>query len=300
VIGLIEASRYGHTVQQAAAALLAERCAQPNATLASLIALLEDALFADLADAIGVLVAAIENRASLSTDVLQLLDALPPLVNVYRYGNVRETDVSLVAEILAALVPRLLVGIPGASSNIDDDAAQTLWRKLVEADRSLAMLARPSFTEDWRITLQRLAESDTVHPLIAGYANRLLYDASAIQFERLSQAFSLSLSPGNTPTHAAAWIEGLLSGSGAVLIHDDRLRSLVDRWIRDVSDEHFLQVLPLVRRTFAQFPAPERRQIGESLQFKESKQHSSAATDFDVAAASAVLPLLKKIWNLDR
>jgi hypothetical protein len=55
-----------------------------------------------------------------------------------------------------------------------------------------------------------------------------------------------------------------------------------------------------VRRTFAQFPAPERRQIGESLQFKESKQHSSAATDFDVAAASAVLPLLKKIWNLDR
>jgi hypothetical protein len=298
-IDLIEASHYGHTVQQAAASLVAERSAEPDATLACLITLLEDALFADLADAIGVLVSAIENRASLSTDVLQLLDALPPLVNVYRYGNVRETDVSLVAQILAALVPRLLVGIPGACSNIDDEAAQKLWRKLVEADRSLTVLANSSFTDDWRGTLQRLAESETAHPLIVGYAHRLLYDAGAMEFERLSRAFSLSLSPGNSPTHAAAWVEGLLSGSGAVLIHDDRLRSLVDGWIRDVSDEHFLQVLPLVRRTFAQFPAPERRQIGESLQFKDSKQQTQEATDFDEPAARAMLPILKKIWNLD-
>jgi hypothetical protein len=55
-----------------------------------------------------------------------------------------------------------------------------------------------------------------------------------------------------------------------------------------------------VRRTFAQFPAPERRQIGESLQFKESRPRSSAAADFDEAAARAVLPILKKIWNLNR
>jgi hypothetical protein len=298
-IALIEASRHGHTVAQAAASLLAERSTEPNATLASLIALLEDALFADLAEAIGLLVAAIENRASLSTDVQQLLDALPPLVNVYRYGNVRETDVSLVAEILAALVPRIFVGLPAASSQIDDDAAQLLWRKLVEADRALEMLGNESFTSEWRATLARLADSEAAHPLVVGYAHRLLYDAGALEFEQLSRAFSLSLSPGNAPTVAAAWIEGVLSGSGAVLIHDERLRSLVDQWIRSVSDEHFIQVLPLVRRTFAQFPAPERRQIGESLRFKgDGGVHSAGATEFDEAAARAVVPVLKSIWKL--
>jgi hypothetical protein len=298
-ITLIESSRYGHTVEQAAANVLAERSANPSAGLGSLIGLLEDALFADLAGAIGVLVAAIENRAALAADVLQLLDALPSLVNVYRYGNVRDTDVSLVGEILNALVPRILVGVPAASINIDDDAARILWRKLVDADRSLSMLGNESFTEGWRALLRRLTASDSIHALIAGYAHRLLYDAGILEFESLSTAFAWSLSPGNAPTVAAAWIEGLLSGSGAVLIHDDRLRALIDHWIRVTSPDHFVQVLPLLRRTFAQFAAPERRQIGERLRAGKAEFAATTNNTFDEQVAQAVLPIFKCVWNLD-
>jgi hypothetical protein len=128
----------------------------------------------------------------------------------------------------------------------------------------------------------------------------LLYDLSKIPFEELSHTFARCLSPGNPPTAAAAWIEGLLSGSGAVLIHDDKLRDLVDGWLRAASDDHFVQVLPLLRRTFAQFPAPERRQIGERLQAKTSTAGADAASaEFDEAAARASLTLLKRIWGLD-
>jgi hypothetical protein len=299
-IALIEASRYGHTVQQAAAALLAERSASGTVGLSALIALLEDALFADLSEAIGVLVAAIENRAALAADVLQLLQALPPLVSVHRYGNVRDTDVSLVAEILNGLVPRIFVGIRPAASNIDDDAAEALWRLLVEADRSLAALGNETFTQGWHDAVRRVAESDTAHPLLGGYAHRLLYDVSKIPFEELSRAFTRCLSPGNPSTAAAAWIQGLLSGSGAILIHDDRLRGLIDGWLREAGDEHFIQVLPLLRRTFAQFPAPERRQIGERLQARSSGTGEVAPTGgFDETAARASLTLLKRIWGLD-
>jgi Family of unknown function (DUF5682) len=298
-ITLIESSRYGHTVEQAAANVLAERSANPCASLGSLIGLLEDALFADLTGAIGVLVAAVENRATLAADVLQLLDALPSLVNVYRYGNVRDTDVSLVGEILNGLVPRMLIGVPAASTNIDDDAARTLWRKLVEADRSLSMLGNEAFTEGWRALLRRITANDAIHPLIAGYAHRLLYDARVLEFDALSSALALSLSPGNTPTIAAAWIEGLLSGSGAVLIHDDRLRELVDGWVRVTSPEHFVQVLPLLRRTFSQFAAPERRQIGERLRAGKTALRTTTNDSFDEQAARCVLPILKRIWNLD-
>lgn len=299
-IPLIDASRYGHTVQQAAATLIAERSTSGTVTLAALIALLEDALFADLADAIGVLVSAIENRAALAADVLQLLQALPPLVNVHRYGNVRDTDVSLVAEILDGLVPRIFVGISPAASNIDDDAAEALWKLLVEADRSLAALGNETFTQGWHEAVRRIAESDSAHPRIAGYAHRLLYDVSKIPFEELSRTFARCLSPGNPPTAAAAWIEGLLSGSGAILIHDDPLRGLIDGWLRAASDDHFVQVLPLLRRTFAQFPAPERRQIGERLQARSpAPGGETAAADFDETAARASLTVLKRIWGLD-
>ena len=297
-IALIEASRYGHTVEHAAKGLLAERSASPGTSLAALIELLDDALFSDLPAAITTLVAAIENRAAVSADVLQLLDALPPLANVCRYGNVRGTDVSLVAEILSGLVPRIAVGCPAAASHIDDDAARILWSKLIESNRSLELLDNADHTESWRSMLQRIAQSDTAHALIAGYAHRILYDAGLIQFEGLSLAFSRSLSPGNEPIVGAHWVEGLLSGSGSVLVHDDRMRGLVDEWVRGATAENFVQVLPLLRRTFAHFPPPERRQIGERLHSGQQLQAPAANLEFDETAARAVLPVLKRIWNL--
>jgi hypothetical protein len=297
-IALIEASRYGHTVEQAATGLLAERSANPGASLASLIELLDDALFADLPSAITTLVAAIENRAAVSVDVLQLLDALPPLANVCRYGNVRGTDVSLVAEILSGLVPRITVGCPAAASHIDEDAARSLWSKLIETKRALEMLGNTDFIDSWRAMLQRVAQSDTAHALITGYAHRILYDASQLDFEALSLAFARSLSPGNEPVVGAHWVEGLLSGSGAVLVHDDRLRDLIDQWVRNATADNFVQVLPLLRRTFAQFPAPERRQIGERLRAGQQLQTTATNIEFDETAARAVLPVLKRIWNL--
>jgi hypothetical protein len=297
-VQLVEASRYGHTVASASAAALAEKSADLQ-RLSELVELLDDALFADLADAIQPLVTAIEQRAAAQADVQQLLEAIAPLVNVYRYGNVRATDVTLVRHILDALVPRALIGLVPAASNIDADAAAALWKHMRETERSLAQLGDADFIAGWRGCLRSLAGGGAVHPLIAAYAHRLLYDAGVIQFDELSQALSRALSPGNAANVAASWIEGLLSGSGTILIHDDRLRALLDGWLRGVHADHFIQVLPLLRRTFSEFPAPERRLIGERL--KRGGSDASAAPgptpDFDVEAARRVLPLLRTIWS---
>jgi hypothetical protein len=58
-------------------------------------------------------------------------------------------------------------------------------------------------------------------------------------------------------------------------------------------------VLPLLRRTFANFPAPERRHIGERLRTGDVPgSAATGASEFDTAAAQAILPVLKRIWNL--
>jgi hypothetical protein len=174
-----------------------------------------------------------------------------------------------------------------------------LWQHFMAADRSLALLADEEYTRGWREMLKRIAGNESAHALLAGYAHRLLYDAGEVQFEALSDAFSRALSVGTEPAVGAHWVEGLLSTSGAVLIHDDRLRNLVDHWVRGTSEEHFVQVLPLVRRTFANFPAPERRHIGERLRTGDVGGSGATGTsEFDVAAAQAMLPVLKRIWNL--
>jgi hypothetical protein len=297
-VTLIEASRHGHTLEQAASSALAERSAGTE-RLAELVELLNDALFADLADAIQPLVSAIERRAAAQADVLQLLEAVPPLVSVYRYGNVRQTDVGLVSEILATLVPRMLIGLPPAASHIDADAAREVWKRMISAHQSLTALGNAEFIEGWRDCLGRLSSSESTHPLIAGYAFRLLYDAKVVEFEGLATALSQALSVGNVPEVGANWVEGLLSGSGTLLIHDDRLRDVLDGWIRAVSEEHFIRVLPLLRRTFAEFPRGERRVLGERLRSKHggTVPGVAAAGDFDEAAAQSLVPVLALIWS---
>ena len=297
-VRLVEASRYGHTVVSAAATAIAEKSVDLQ-RLSDLVGLLDDALFADLADAIAPLVTAIEQRAAVQADVLQLLEAIAPLVNVYRYGNVRDTDVTLVRHILDAVVPRVLVGLLQAAANIDSDAAATLWKHLRDTERALSQLADADFLVGWRNCLLSLAGGETVHPLIAGFAHRLLYDAGVMEFEGLSNALSRALSAGNPAEIAASWIEGLLSGSGTILIHDDRLRALLDAWLRSVSPDHFVNVLPLLRRTFSGFPAPERRMLGTRLQQGGDSAPVPVAVrvDFDVETARRLVPLLHAIWG---
>ena len=300
-IALVEAGRHGHTIEQAAATLIAEKSGSAE-RLTELVALLDDALFADLADAIQPLVNAIERRAAAQADVSQLLDAIPPLVAVFRYGNVRQTDVGLVDRILATIIPRMFIGVVPAATNIDSDAARGLRRRLAAAEQSLATLGNVEFIEGWRDCLTRLCASEPTHPLLAGYGNRLLYDAKLISFGNLATALSRVLSVGNSPELGADWIEGLLGGSGTLLIHDDRLRAVLDRWLREVSQAHFVQVLPLLRRTFAQFPYGERRVLGERLKSAGAGEPAPAqaqSADFDEAAARAVLPVLALIWSED-
>jgi hypothetical protein len=89
-----------------------------------------------------------------------------------------------------------------------------------------------------------------------------------------------------------------LSGSGTILIHDDKLRTLLDAWLRNVPADHFTNVLPLLRRTFAQFPPPERRVLGERLKRgADSMPAPTAVGDFDLEMARRVVPLLQAIWG---
>jgi hypothetical protein len=173
-----------------------------------------------------------------------------------------------------------------------------LWKRVRDTERALAQLADADFLTGWRNCLGSLTSGEAVHPLIAGYAHRLLYDAGVIEFEELSNALSRALSSGNPAEVAASWIEGLLSGSGTILIHDDKLRTLLDGWLRGVSPEHFTSVLPLLRRTFSQFPTPERRMLGERLRRSgDSAQLAVVRVDFDAEAARRVVPLLQAIWS---
>jgi hypothetical protein len=92
-------------------------------------------------------------------------------------------------------------------------------------------------------------------------------------------------------------VEGLLKGSGALLIHEDALWQVMDEWVAALPGEAFIQLLPPLRRTFSTFSSPERRSIGERAKqgAVPRVRHEASPANFDVQRAEAVLPLLAKI-----
>ncbi len=105
--------------------------------------------------------------------------------------------------------------------------------------------------------LTGLAERRDVHGVLLGRVVRVLTDAEVLADapDRVHRA----LSYGSPAADKAAWVDGFFSDGALLLIHDTELLGLLDRWVDELDEQEFVDVLPLVRRTFATFSVPERR-----------------------------------------
>ncbi|MDI2035676.1 DUF5682 family protein [Paenarthrobacter nitroguajacolicus] len=292
-IAVVEASRYGTTVASAAATFVSEQ-AHAAEGLPTLGALLEGCLLADLPDGIAGVVTALAARTALQQDVPPLLETIAPLARTCRYGNVRGVDIREVRKILQATVIRACVGLPTACAGLDDEAAAAMRTAIDSAQDGMTLVPELPM-DDWHAALGGIAHSDKVHGSVAGRATRLLLDAGLVNADDVAARLSQRLSVATPAPEAAAWLDGLLSGDAALLIHDQRLLKLVDEWVDGVRDDVFEDVLPLLRRTFSAFSRPERREIGEQLSQGDSAHHAVEAMDVDMAAAGPAIRTMARI-----
>lgn len=257
---LIRSGMYGNTVLTAAERRVQEQVAEV-ARLQDLVALAERVLPAELPAVLPEIMSRMESLAALAADVYVLLEVLPGLVRMVRYGNVRKTDTALVSHLTGQLIPRLSLGLPGISMHLDDEPAETLYRLVVEANRSIRLLDEADQEAYWLQSLHQLRERGGVHPLLRGLAVRLLFDRESLSFEEAFRALSLALSPGELPVYGARWMAGFLSGSGVLLLYHPPLWQLIDRWVTGMTSAAFREVLPLLRRVFSEFGSVERQQM---------------------------------------
>ena len=79
-----------------------------------------------------------------------------------------------------------------------------------------------------------------------------------------------------------------------LILHDSVLWQLIDDWISAVETHAFIEVLPLLSRTFSSFNQNVRQQITERVKQGEMSQ-TLAPREFDKARAEQVLPLIAKL-----
>jgi hypothetical protein len=296
-VELVAAGAHGTTVLGAATTVMLK--AAGSATLADVTAALEKSLLADLADALPALLQGVDTRAAADADVGHLMAALPALARASRYGDVRGTDTAGLASVAGRMVSRVCAGLGRTVHGLDPDAAAAV-QELIDGVQDATMLLVEEVRTEWLTTLDGLSDRASVPPSIRGRLTRLMLDTSRLPDHEVALRLGRALSPGTPTADAAGYVEGFLAGGGLLLVHDERLLALVDGWLGAIPDDAFVEVLPLLRRTFGTFAAPERRSIGARARVLADPGAMVVADDNDLDAelAATALPVVAQLLGV--
>jgi hypothetical protein len=306
-VRLAEALVHGTTVEQAAgnAAIAAARKAS---ALGEVSVTVKGCLLAGLPDAARVTIGILQGAAAVTSDIVALAAAIPPLVTILRYGTAREMPADELRLLVTSLAEAVCSGLNYACRNLQADQADALRATLTELDQSLALLDSEHLTTDWRRALKRLVDDADAHPMLRGLAVRALHDQGVHSAGETSGYFSRALSRAVPPVEAGQWLDGFLGKTGQVLLYDQVLLALIDAWIAGLAENDFTALLPMLRRAFASIDRAERRRLLDALRLP--MQIAAAAGDGPPVSAAppeeqgapgfeAALPLLLTILGID-
>ena len=280
MINLIEKGIWGNTIQDASSKFLLDKAATTT-SISDLSEMIQAAIPAELFAAIESLLLKINELATISADIMELMSAIVPLADVGRYGNVRKSDLTAINALVEGMITRICIGLPTACYGLDDAASQKMFELIRRVNDSVRLVENADLTNMWFQTLTVLLDKEGVAPIISGCTCRLLFDAKTLDTEGVATKFGLALSTGNEPHYSAGWIEGFLKGSGMILLYDDTLWNLLYKWVAELTDDAFMVLIPILRRTFSKFEVGERKHLGEKAKRGVVFSQNNTVEDID-------------------
>jgi hypothetical protein len=297
-VSLAEALIYGGTIEQAAANAQIER-SQKTTSISEQAELIRAALVADLPVAAKACITRLRETAVDASEVTELMQAVPPLVRVLRYGTARDLPEAELRSLIHALSVEVNAGVRLASHNLDEDAASARVAAMRGYGEALHLFGDDTLSESWQQQLMAIVRDDQVAAQVIGLSLRRLHDLRALDLLEVSNAFSFR-TRGETPQRAGSFIENFLAGGSEVLLQDQPLLHLLDEWLCELTEDSFVESLPILRRSFSAYDAVARRRLIESVA-KGAHQTTPASLDPQPGSSEAferALPLLCRILGM--
>ena len=262
LLKIIEAGMWGNSVAGASANKVRNDI-KGQSVLLELTQLIQSVFNADLPEVVTELLDKIGDVSVTIYDVAQLMDALTPLVNAMRYGSTRGLDTKNLSRLIEQFVPRITIAIPNECINLDEAATALMFKRLNTTNRNIFIINDVDLINLWLTALLTIQQNDQTNPMLQGATTRILFDKEILDIETVGNWLHYTLSAGQSREHAAAALEGFCYGSGLLLIHNQRLWQIIDDWVRNIPMDIFMELLPLLRRTFSVFSDSERRKMME-------------------------------------
>lgn len=297
-VRLVEQLVHGTTIESAASHRSIEQLRQPG-PLGGIVALTQQCMEAQLPLAADVGLQALAERAGHAQECAELLDALPPLIDLQRYGTAREIALDQVGALAERLCVQAALALPYAVRNLDAAQSQALADGIGGANAALQLagMAEDTMTLWWR-ALKGIATHEQTAPRVSGLVSRLLYESEHLASDEVRMLMRRMLSPGIATVDAAAFFEGFFNQAAQRLLYDDALLGVVHEWLTQLEAEAFQEQLPLFRRVFSVMDREERRRLFDRVVKPSAGERDGSRLLIDNPVwddhASRMLALLKR------
>jgi hypothetical protein len=174
-VALAEALVYGGTIKQAAANAQLDRAGKTN-SISALADMVRETLVADLPDAATACIERLQAAAVQAAEITELMEAVPPLVRVLRYGTARKIPEEQLRALVHALSVEVNAGVRLALHNLDEEAARARVQAMQAYDEALRLFADSALTEQWQNHLSSMVDDPQVSAAIAGLSLRRLHE----------------------------------------------------------------------------------------------------------------------------
>ncbi|MEM6263162.1 MAG: DUF5682 family protein [Bacteroidota bacterium] len=297
-LALIFAAAWGNTVEEAAYRWIHEKL-RSKPELPELTDLLGKVLLASLPEALEKLLRQLRHKVAKGSDMGLLMEAVPPLVESLRYSNVRMTNKQSIELVLDELLPRLFIGLPAACCGLDETHEEHRLEQIKQVNHGIQLMEDAARQASWWRCLQQIGTHLQTAPRIAGAAVRLLFEKGVWNASKTEQVFAAALSPAVSVGEASRWLGGFLDGPGLLLVYHPGLVRLMDQWMMELSEEQFIQALPLLRRSFSHFSQAEKRELTHHALNPTQQEKNTDAPSLNHDRVQRVMPILRQILTPD-
>lgn len=260
-VALVENLVYGTTILEAAENRMIEAVSEQS----HLNKLAESALYcleADLPKSAQKALNQLDVKAAQTSDCIELLEALPPLIHVERYGTARDINLSQVSQLVSKISVQSALALPYACRQLNEEEASH-YRQVIQSAWQAIQLCdlQDDVLDHWWSAFEQLSDSPQSSSAISGLAARLLYQAEKLSDEEIKTRLQRALSPALPILEAAGYFEGFFSNATQRLLYDNGLLNIIETWLVSLTEADFVEFLPLFRRVFADLDAMERKRL---------------------------------------
>ena len=290
---LAEAVLKGDTIAHAVSFDLQEKLTAAE-QIAEITELLESAFLCGMPELLQAAVSRLDSASIDQISIEEIARTAKILSRMLQFGDVRQSDVSVLRPILERLLLRASLTLTDACF-CDDEAAGHL-AKSIEDIQSIFSVEKGLPSEKWGHAVRELSRRDDLNAKLSGLATAIRLDSGDLSEEELSREISRRMSIGLRAELGALWFEGLSLRNHYALIVRRVVWESLSRYLDEIPEESWKRAMVFLRRSFALYSASEKDMVAENLgeiwglekeQLSEvlnaelSKEESQALASFD-------------------